>query len=88
MLTNWLPDVTEIGPMADPAVGCEADVTVFSAHADVTGETCMEPAVPSVLTYKTRLTFEIEVTLIPGGKVERLNLMKARVAPAPAVAPT
>jgi hypothetical protein len=30
----------------------------------------------------------MEVTVVPAGRVERLNLMKARVDPAPEVAPT
>jgi len=88
MLTNWLEAETGMVPIAAPVVGWVKEVTVPSLQALETAETCTEPPAPSVFTNKIRLTFEIEVTLVPAGSVARLNLINARVTPAPDVAPT
>jgi hypothetical protein len=87
-LTNCADPETGIVPITDPTVGWLAEVTALSDHEPVTCDTWTVPAVPRVFTNSKRLTFEIEVTLVPAGRVDRLNLMKVRVVPAFAVAPT
>src|SRR5579871_5175655 len=41
----------------------------------------MLPAVPIRFTQRTRFTFEIDVTAVPGGRLERSNLMYELAVP-------
>ena len=74
--TNWLEPVTVAVPIWVAEEGAVALVTAASVQAEEASEILIVPAVPSLLTHKTKLTRATEVAVVPDGRVDKSNCKK------------